>query len=203
MTTIKCPICKNKVSGTTTMDLNESLRVHLADVHLMRELAPVQRESAYQEKSPYRQPVEREKYEMEKARRRYVERRPAVGMFDEPPSKIYRVVETWSNRDPERFESKNYIPREEVRQWRYPIVGPAGERGPAYVQQEPVLRREAYGEEQVRTTGQTVEEVNEINCPLCGARVRGRDEDELSDELKGHMAEIHDIRPRMMTTLRR
>ncbi len=59
---------------------------------------------------------------------------------------------------------------EQVRQWRYPRVGPEGERGPAFL------------------------------CPVCKAPMAASDEDALNSELKGHFAQAHDIeRVRMRT----
>jgi predicted small metal-binding protein len=205
MTTVKCPICKTRVSGATSTDLNEELKIHLAEVHNMRELAMAKREG-YPERQPYQQttvadrPLERERYEVRgDVPRGYVERRPSHDVFNEPASRTYREVETWTSRDPARFDDRNYIPREEVRQWRYPVTSPTGERGPVsdryWDDRGTAVRRE---EERYRTTEKVVD-MTELNCPLCGRVVRGRDEEELSDELRDHMFGVHDIRETMIT----
>jgi predicted small metal-binding protein len=227
MTTVKCPICKDRVSGASTANLNDNLREHLASVHQMRELSMGTRgampsEQYYTSRSAMERPMEREQVREERMepeeRRRskardypYIERRPSTGMFSAPETRTERVVETWSNRDPERFRTENYVPREEVRQWRYPVTGPMGERGPTSSErlreerrreEAAPERREGYME---RRTGMMRRESDmpaTVNCPLCGNLVRGRDEDDLSDELRDHMADTHDIRPKMAARYR-
>lgn len=186
MTTVKCPICKERVTGASNSDLNDSLRMHLAEVHRMNELMGIRgrtsREVTYMgQTSPTERSMERDYVREETRRDANIERRPAAGLFSVPESRIEREVETWTSRRPERYRSEYYIPREEVRQWRYPATGPGGERGPARA------------ENLMPST---------INCPLCGDLVRGRDEDDLSDRLQGHMADTHDIRPKMYARYR-
>ena len=33
-----------------------------------------------------------------------------------------------------------------------------------------------------------------VNCPLCGASIKGRDDEDLSDELRDHLADAHHIK---------
>ncbi len=186
MTTVKCPICKERITGASGPDLNDSLRVHLVDVHRMNELRGSQGltsgEVTYMgQTAPVERPIERDYVREETRRDVNIERRPAAGLFSAPESRTEREVETWTSRRPERYRSEYYIPREEVRQWRYPVTGPGGERGPARA------------ESLMPAT---------INCPLCGDLVRGRDEDDLSDRLHSHMADTHDIRPKMYARYR-
>ncbi len=186
MTTIKCPICKERISGASGADLNDSLRIHLVDVHRMNELmgsrSGTSREVTSMERTVPMGRSTEPGYVREPIRRDpSIERRPAAGLFSAPESRTEREVETWSYRRPERFQSEYYIPREEVRQWRYPVIGAGGERGPARA------------ENLLPAT---------INCPLCGDLVRGRDEDDLSDRLHDHMADTHDIRPKMYARYR-
>jgi predicted small metal-binding protein len=187
MTTVKCPICKERVSGASSADLNMNLKEHLADVHRMSELVmgPSAGTSGYapstMRTTSTERPMERE-YVREQPRRNVsIENRPAAGLFSAPESRTEREVETWTSRRPERYRSEYYIPREEVRQWRYPVTGAGGERGPS----------------RAETTMPAM-----INCPLCGDLVRGRDEDDLSDRLHNHMADTHDIRPKMYARYR-
>lgn len=228
MTTIKCPICKDKVSGANTSDLNAGLREHLADVHQMRELSTGSREiqpretyttgrSETMERPMERQYVREERVEPEERRRYeardypYEERRPAAGMFSAPQTRTEREVETWTTRRPDRFRSEYYIPREEVRQWRYPVTGPSGERGPVSSEryregqrreEERMEGREGYGESRTGMMRRESEYQASINCPMCGNLVRGRDEDDLSDELRDHMSDVHDIRPKVAARFR-
>lgn len=37
----------------------------------------------------------------------------------------------------------------------------------------------------------------EVNCPMCGRSIRGAGDDDLSDNLSGHMKEAHDIKPKL------
>lgn len=215
MTTVKCPICKDRISGASTADLNGSLREHLADVHQMRELTMGSRGDVSSRESYYtgrygstERPMERQYVREERmepvARGRYEarnypydERRPAASMFSAPESRTEREVETWTSRRPERFRSENYIPREEVRQWRYPVTGSGGERGPIDRSTSSERLREGMrGRERVSDLPAM------INCPMCGNIVRGRDEDDLSDELRDHMSYAHDIRPKMTARFR-
>lgn len=229
MTTVKCPICKDRVSGATTADLNENLKEHLANVHQMSNLMVGSRGAMPQgsytgvrygsERPMERELVREESMEPREGRmeRRgyasrgypYIEKGPSTEMFSAPETRREREVETWSSRNPERFRSENYIPREEVRQWRYPVTGPAGERGPA----TSVRYREDLIGGEGRVESREVEERRgvmrreydmpaTINCPLCGNLVRGRDEDDLSDELRDHMSDVHDIRPKMAARYR-
>lgn len=197
MTTIKCPICKDRLSATNTDELNANLREHLADVHNMRDLTRGSGEGMYRRTyvTGTERPMERREERRYDVARGYPydEIRPDIG-FTRPESRTEREVETWSSRDPERFRAENYIPREEVRQWRYPVTGEYGERGP-YYEREGRGREERYERREVR--GREYEGATIVNCPLCGATVRGRDEDDLSDELRYHMKETHDIRPKM------
>ncbi|MBI0584021.1 MAG: hypothetical protein ISF22_07315 [Methanomassiliicoccus sp.] len=196
MATIRCPICRNRVSGSTSADLNEVFREHMADVHRMREMAPAvgEKTSTPPERTGSREGSSATSRYREDWRTKggYDEVRPAAHIFNEPGSKLYRVVETWSTREPDRFDPENYIIREEVRQWRYPVISPTGERGPA-------LSGGRYeGAKGARTSaGELV-----MNCPMCGNPVRGQDDDDLSDELRIHMLDVHDIRPRMITRAR-
>jgi predicted small metal-binding protein len=187
MTTVKCPICRERVSGASSADLNDSLRMHLADVHRMNELVMGSRGTSGQlldrEVSSMEQtgPIERDRVREVTRRDANIERRPAAGLFSAPESRTEREVETWTSRRPERYQSEYYIPREEVRQWRYPVTGPRGERGPARAEYlMPAM----------------------VNCPLCGDLVRGKNEDDLSDRLHDHMADTHDIRPKMYARYR-
>ena len=228
MTTVKCPICKDRISGASSADLNENLREHLAAVHQMRELTmgtreavpgaapmgrnePMERPGArvYREEAVERkEPLERSREGMGTGGRQgyegardypHVERLPDTG-FSAPQPRVVREVETWTSRDPRRFERENYIPREEVRQWQYPVTGPYGERGPTSSEQV----RERAGEERGyrQRSERGGEDMMAVECPLCGTVIRGRDEDDLSDELRGHMSMAHDIRPMVAARFR-
>mgnify|MGYP005834260999 CR=1 FL=1 len=41
----------------------------------------------------------------------------------------------------------------------------------------------------------------DVMCPLCGQGVRGSDEDDLQDRMKGHWADVHKIRPTIRAEL--
>jgi predicted small metal-binding protein len=215
MTTVKCPICKERVSAANTEDLNTNLRAHLAEVHNMRELYRGSRGEA--PSGPYYsdryvgtervEPSREERRVYEGSKGRYEERRdypyytadrPDVG-FSSPRTRTEREVETWSNRNPERFREENYVPREEVRQWRYPVTGEYGERGP-YFEREGRGKEMSYERREVR--GRDYDNPAIVNCPMCGQLIRGADEDDLSDELRYHMSVVHDVKPKMSARMR-
>jgi len=185
MTTVKCPICKERIMGATTEDLNMNLADHFAEVHRMSMVAPgTTPRAAVAGAQP--------------SRMRAREYRSSE--FYTPETLAEREVETWSNRDPSRWRPENYIPREEVRQWRYPVTGEEGQRGPV----TPTRRERRMGERRTleqnesRGPGETlVRGTMMINCPLCGEEIRGADEGELTDELRDHLRYTHDIRPKV------
>jgi len=47
------------------------------------------------------------------------------------------------------------------------------------------------------------EGVLRVECPVCDALIMARDEEDLSDDLRDHMADHHDIRPRRLAWISR
>jgi len=153
MTTIKCPICKERLSGESGEQLSNGLKDHMASVH---DMVP----SGAREEGTRIPPTD---YSEDTMRLREAE----------GPVRV-----SW---------------KEEVRMWTPPPV-PSGpgearrgtmlylERGP------PSLVRER----EVEAVHQG--DMPQMECPICSALIMSTSEEDLSDDLRDHMADQHDIR---------
>jgi predicted small metal-binding protein len=220
LTDIKCPICRDRLSGRSPDDLNEVLRAHLADTH---QITRISEENRLKTSSP--------KTEREMATwsgrdpalltPEETRQREEVGMFYKPPlgseTKIEREVETFSGREPtgETPESASLI--QKTNQWRYPRIETREEREVGtwrsesrYAPSEMDYRvRSETGEWRYPTMAEVSHGVGTMhrmlnrgelrmamNCPLCGRPIYGSDDDDLSDEMRFHFKDYHSIRRR-------
>ena len=159
MTTIKCPICKERLSGEGD-GLSVVLREHMASVHEMSELVSTHR----------------------------------VGALHVPPSD-YSSEDTMSLREAEGPVRESW--REEMKMWTSPPV-PAKESGED--RREASLHKEGA---QVMPPAplyepETSGPLLRVECPLCDALITAPLEEDLSDDLRDHMADRHDIREKRM-----
>jgi predicted small metal-binding protein len=231
---VKCPICQERLTGNNAEELNSNLRMHMADIHQMRELSTPKRESAGMQGASFTGPESRAEREVttfsgrgesdlgpseaeqsqevtqfRDTRKKETLEESEVTRFsgnkpsEEPkvsqeadqwkyPSgsetKVERQVETFSGRDPSMLSGERRLTAEEANEWKYPRSGPEGERGPIT---------------EVRHGGGTRHRMMNrkpmtlmLNCPICGNAVYGSDDEDLSDELRFHFRDVHDIRRR-------
>lgn len=167
MTTIKCPICKEKVNGEEGLQLSNRLREHMANVHEMAELTGTHR----------------------------------VGALHIPPSDYSE--DTMSLREAEGPVRESW--REEMKMWTSPPV-PGREkeeerrekmlhqdRGAVTAQETMLMER--------RSAETRLEGVVRVECPMCDALITAPTDEDLSDDLRDHMADHHDIRPKRLAWL--
>ncbi len=238
MTDIKCPICKERISGRSQDELTEMLSVHLADTHRISRISGgggtmssqsgtgsyssgmAGRESgmsglevpAWSARDPSMLTPE------ESRQRDEITRLNPSQMGTE--YRTERRMETWSGMEPtgETPESSRTI--QESTQWKYPRMETEEERAAgtwrsesrsreserSYYQERPREERGYGGATSlsgVRHGGGTLhrmmnrgEMTMAMDCPLCGNPVYGSDDDDLSDELRFHFKDFHQIRRR-------
>lgn len=220
MTDIKCPICRDRISGRSQDELTETLRAHLADTHQIRRISEeggmktsssgmmAGREgAAWSARDPSMLTPE------ESRQRDEITRLNRSQLGSESMTK--RRMETWSGTEPsgkapESSEMK--YPRMETEEER--AVGTwRSENRPRESEQEYWSREEkkmeggGYGRAtsitDVRHGGGTLhrmmnrgEMTMAMSCPLCGNPVYGSDDDDLTDELRFHFKDYHQIRRR-------
>lgn len=73
------------------------------------------------------------------------------------------VTRTFSETECSVQSEESKVLQDQVREWRYPRTGSAGERGPAFL------------------------------CPVCGVPMAASDEDNLNNELRAHFTEVHQL----------
>ncbi len=160
MTTIKCPICKERLSGEEGEQLSAMLREHMASVHEMDELEGSHR----------------------------------AGAFHVPPSDYSKDSMTLKEAEGPVRESW----REEMKIWTSPPV-PARQSGED--RREAMLHQE--GAERMTAPlpvkgAEAGRRMLRVECPLCDALITAPLEEDLSDDLRDHMADRHDIRPKRL-----
>lgn len=199
---VVCPVCSEKVSGRDVSDLEAVLQGHLERAHGMtRAEGRPSRPTFSGETEAERQVTTFSGRSPEELSGEEVPNVAAVTKFKEPgrmETPEERSVTTFSEREPnapneevqevtqlkepremegqeecqtrtfsatecESVPEKTGILKEEVGQWKYPRTGEEGERGPL------------------------------LHCPLCGMTVGGTDEENLSDQLKNHFLEVHEV----------
>jgi predicted small metal-binding protein len=231
---IKCPICGERLTGNDPEELNYRLRMHMADLHQMKELSTPMREGAATQPVSFAGPESRAEREVTTfsgsggadAGPRSTEQRQEVTQFrdtrrrdaplenqvttfnrNEPPTneranqeadqwkystgpetRTERQVETFSGRDPSMRGGDERLRAEEVNEWKYPRTGPAGERGPI----SEVRHGGGMGHRMMNRRPMTLQ----LNCPICGNAVHGSDDEDLSDELRFHFRDVHNLRRR-------
>lgn len=160
MTTIKCPICKELLSGEEGDQLSAILREHMAAVHEMAELVGTHR----------------------------------VGALHVPPSDYSK--DSMTLREAEGPVRESW--KEEMKMWTSPPV-PARQSGEDL--REAMLHRE--GAELRMAPFHMRDELAglrmlRVECPLCDALIAAPLDEDLSDDLRDHMADRHDIRPKRL-----
>lgn len=231
---VRCPICKERLTGDNSGELNERLRMHMADLHQMKELSTPSREGAGMQQASFTGPetraerqvttfsgvsesdldpqasaqrqavtqfrevrrpetpevreatkFERDKpYEESRLREEATRWDPTYG----PQSRTERQVETFSGKDTRSESEAQRLKGEEVKEWKYPRTGPEGERGAAFSE-----ARHGGGMGH-RLMSYRKEMTMMLSCPICGNAVYGSDDEDLSDELRFHFRDEHDIR---------
>jgi predicted small metal-binding protein len=230
---VKCPICKERLTGENAEELSERLRMHMADLHQMKELAtPANigagtRQASFTgpetraerdvtsfggESGTYRGPeavMESEEVtrfrnpsKMETPEEREVTRFKRNEPYEESrlsqeagqwrPSPVMetraeREVTTFSGREPSMESEKGRLTTEEVSEWKYPRTGVQGQRGP-------ITEVRHGGGMGHRMTHRNREMTMMLACPICGRPIYGSDDEDLSDELRFHFKDVHNIR---------
>jgi len=160
MTTIKCPICQERLSAAHGEELSAELKAHLASTHGL---------------------------EMPEVEER-------TGRFHVPPTDY--SPDSMTLREAEGPVRPSW--KEEARLWTAPPVRSAEEQ-----RREEALHQPVPEAARARPAGPAVTrgpapppaaELLHVKCPVCGALVTARDEDELSEDLREHMADLHDLR---------
>ena len=184
---VKCPICKERLTGSDAGDLSMNLKSHMAEVHDMRGISVPPSGGASSSSTSMGQremaaPVFRGGAEQgSRVREEEVTqwRSPAAGESAEE-----RQVTTFSGRDPSMESERSRLTREEARQWRYPQTE-SGERGP-------MTKGTEHGGGAIhRYTHRKDMMTMSMACPLCGNTVYGSDDDDLTDELRFHFKDAH------------
>jgi predicted small metal-binding protein len=168
---VKCPICKERLTGNSTEELNRNLEMHMADLHQMRRMAPSGQSGSYASSPTYPESREEREVTTWSGRERY------------PESREERAATTWSGK--ERYEESPEAMRkeEEVTQWRYPRSEEGG--------------RSSMGEARHgggwghRMWHRYDQMTMSMQCPLCDSTIRGSDEEDLSDEMRFHFKDAH------------
>lgn len=188
---VRCPVCDETLNGRVgdlSMILREHLEakhdIFASETETERQvrtfndtdpsMLPAERRERVEEVAQFREPrtvetPEERAVETFSGREPYGADRPRtdverVTQFREPrlaESKDECYTRTFSESQCEVQPAEDKVLHEEVRQWRYPRVGPEGERGPAFL------------------------------CPVCNRAMDAADEDSLSVELKEHFTEAH------------
>ncbi len=230
---VKCPICKERLTGNDAEELNNRLRMHMADLHQMREISTPTRQGTAMRPASFTGPESRAEREVttfsgseSDLGPRDVEQRQEVTQFRDPQrretplenevttfnrsnppeesrlsretnqwkyptaeeTRTERQVETFSSRDPSMANEESRVRAEEVNEWKYPATGPGGERGPV----SEVKHGGGMGHRMMNRGPMTLM----LKCPICGNVVHGSDDDDLTDELRFHFRDVHDIRRR-------
>lgn len=223
LASIKCPICRDRLSGRGLDDLNEVLRAHLAETH---QITRISEENRPRPSTP----------EMEREMATWSGRDPAlltpeearqreeVARFYKPPlgsqTATEREVETFSGREPTGETPESAMLIQKANQWRYsrPETREEREVGTwrsesryAPSEREYRMRMEASEWRYPRESGAPVTGVSHgggtmhrmlsrgemrmvMDCPLCGRPIYGSDDDDLSDEVRFHFKDYHSIR---------
>ena len=114
MTDIKCPICRDRISGGSPDNLSERLREHLADIHQITRLAGESR-SRTSSSELERDVTAWSRRDPSLLTPEEVRQREEITSFNRPPlgygATTERKVETWSGREPtgETPESERLI----------------------------------------------------------------------------------------------
>jgi predicted small metal-binding protein len=231
---VKCPICKERLTGNNTEELNSRLRMHMAELHQMKKISTSNQEGATMQRASFTAPPSRAEQEVTTFSGRSetdlgprsMEQTTEVTQFRDPRRKeaplegdvtrfsgtnpyeeprttseatqwryptaaepgTVRQVETFSGREPGIESEEQRLKSEEVTEWKYPSTGPEGERGPI----SGVGHGGGVGHRMMHRKPMT----QMLNCPICGNAVYGSDDDDLTDELRFHFRDVHDIRRR-------
>ena len=250
ITDIKCPICRDRISGRNQDDLTETLRAHLADTHQISRISGKEgmrssssgmagREgAAWSGKDPSMLTPEESRQLEEIAR---LNRSQSISGTQGSSEAQHRSeswasgTDTWSSK-PSGETPESSRTMQESGQWKYPQMETQEERAVGTWKSE---NRPSESEQEYRSTERTErgypseatrgeERWNEggyggrtssisdvshgggtlhrmmnrgemtmaMNCPLCGNPVYGSDDDDLTDELRFHFKDYHQIRRR-------
>jgi predicted small metal-binding protein len=190
MAGVKCPVCNDKLSGQTTAELNAELKEHLAEAHQLEAA------TTWKGDEPSRYTPEA------------VKQRQEVGQWKPPggpETNAEREATTWSGEEESKETAVDKTARQEAGQWEK-AHGPktAIERdvttwkspsSPENVEQRERLQEEVTEWKNPRAGQmQKMEMAPMVNCPLCDEAIKGSDEENLSEELKDHMTDVHQDR---------
>lgn len=225
LTDIKCPICRDRISGQSEGELSDMLRAHLVDIHRISRLeAPVTRERTSEQEGYFYSGSGRDPSMLTPQEAR---QREEVARYSTPPlgpeSRVEREVETL-RREPvgQSREAERTI--QESDQWKYPRMETREERevgtwryGGRDMPSDREFTNRQEGDDRgysrstsgenppmsdIRHGGTLHRMVNRremtmsMPCPLCGNPVYGSDDEDLSDELRFHFKDHHQIRRR-------
>jgi hypothetical protein len=226
MTDVKCPFCRERLSGRDVDELNNILGRHLADVHhISRTMTGGMKTAPPPYAETERQVTTWSAVEPSQLSPEAQRQREAVTKFDQPgvpPTEAERKATTWS--DQERITSEEQRRALEAsEQWKQPRSGeaeaerevttwskgssevPAGSsyptgpygRGPAGAGIEQTSMASAtHGGGTLHRLLNRNEMRIMLECPLCSRPVFGSDEEDLSDELRFHFRDDHHIKRR-------
>ena len=198
MSEITCPICEQRITAEDLAGLDQAYKAHFSAVHQKEMKAQSGAPSAAAPQQPYipdvppTQPVKQR-----------------GGRFHQ--AELRREEETWVP------EEKEIPPRPHgVRAWVRKSLGTdqaaQGTEEWALGYGYPTMMESAddraaaesalAGEKVVppkKAGGEPLMQWAEVDCPLCGERISGADEDDLSINLREHMGETHHIEPHRAT----
>ncbi|MDW5562402.1 MAG: hypothetical protein SA339_04175 [Methanomassiliicoccus sp.] len=190
---IKCPVCNQNVTGERLEDLSPLMRAHLIEEHAFPGLETEEERQVRTFKGPEAEALSEESRLRKQEVAQFKEAR--IGETVEE-----KEVETFSKRNPYGGSEDTRDLVEKVAQFRYPTEGESKEQCEARTFSESecvntpgesrVLKNEV-GRFQYPRTGPEGER-GPFQCPVCGVPMESRDEEGLSNELKGHFVEVHE-----------
>jgi hypothetical protein len=226
ITDVKCPVCRERLSGRDVDELNNILSKHLADVHhISRTITGGMWTAPLPYPETERQVTTWSGVEPSQLPPEAQRQREAVTKFDQPgvlPTEAERKATAWNDQERMTNEEQRRA-LEASEQWKDPRSGkteaerevttwskgtseePAGSsyptgpygRGPAGAGIEKTFMASAtHGGGTLHRLLNRNEMKMMLECPMCSRPVYGSDEEDLSDELRFHFRDEHHIKRR-------
>ena len=242
ITDIKCPICRDRISGRNQDELTETLRAHLADTHQISRISGKEgmrsssssmagREvAAWSGRDPSMLTPEesRQRDEITRLNRSQGISGPqgisetqhrseswaggtetwsgkpgetpesGQGKYPQMETQEERAVGTWKSENRPREPEQEYRSTERTERG-YPSEAMRSEerwKEGAYGGRTSSISDVSHGGGTLHRMMNRGEMTMAMNCPLCGNPVYGSDDDDLSDEMRFHFKDYHQIRRR-------
>ncbi|MDW5563752.1 MAG: hypothetical protein SA339_11045 [Methanomassiliicoccus sp.] len=212
MVDIKCPICGERLMSRNQDELTQMLRGHLADTHQISRISEESRGRPSQPESMRDVQVWSMRDPSALTPEETRQREEVVRLGRSAPgtqSMTERQVETWNRGEPTGETPRSATTIQETEQWRYPREETREERevgtwrsDSRYQSSEEGMTGRS-GMAGVRHGGGMMHRMMNrgemrmaMDCPLCGRPVYGSNDDDLSDEMRFHFKDYHQIRRR-------